>query len=234
MNAVVLRSAVFGLIITGLVVAWSFGGKSYGGEAGVSLPKPALDLPAGKPGVLQTAILAGGCFWCEEGIFEQLKGVSAVVAGYAGGTAETATYELYTQSNHAEAVKITYDPEVISYGDLIRVLFTVGDPTTKDGQEPDYGHQYRMAVFYETDDQKKVAEAYIAQLSADKVYHRPIEATVEDMPHGFFPAEDYHQHFVTLHPDQPYVCAVSLPKIARIRAAFAQLVKPADQTAPNK
>jgi peptide-methionine (S)-S-oxide reductase len=197
-------------------------------------PKPAVDLPPAAPGTQRTAVLAGGCFWCEEGVFEQLAGVSKVVSGYAGGTAETATYERYHESNHAEAVQITYDPAVISYGDLLRVLFTAGDPTTPEGQEPDYGHGYRMAVFYQDDDQRRVAEAYIRQLGDAHVYAAPIAVTVEPMPLGFFPAEDYHQRFVALHPDHPYVCRWSLTKIARVRAALSTLVKPAEQTPPNR
>ncbi len=179
-------------------------------------------------------VIAGGCFWCEEAIFEQLKGVTAVVAGYAGGTAATATYEKYEESNHAEAVKITYDASLISFGELLRVLFAAGEPTVKDGQKPDYGHQYRMAVFYQSDAEKQVAEAYIRQLTEAKVYAEPIQATVEAMPEGFFPAEGYHQHFVSKNPDHPYVCQWSLRKIARIRAAFPDQVKTAELAPPNK
>jgi peptide-methionine (S)-S-oxide reductase len=203
------------------------------GEAPVP-PKALRDLPPGKPGELRTVVVAGGCFWCEEAVFEQLKGVTAVVAGYAGGTAATATYEQYEESNHAEAVKITYDSSLISYGDLLRVLFAAGEPTVKDGQKPDYGHQYRMAVFYQNEAEKQAAEAYISQLTEAKVYDQPIQATVETMPEGFFPAEGYHQHFVSKNPDHPYVCQWSLRKIARIRAAFPDQVKTAELAPPNK
>ncbi len=217
----------------------SCAGSSPASEAAAAkpvaaLPKPAVDLPLGRPGEARTAVLAGGCFWCEEAAFEQLKGVTSVVSGYAGGTAATATYESYHETNHAEAIKITYDAAQITYGELLRVLFTAGDPTTKDGQKPDFGHQYRMAVFTADDEQKRVAEAYIRQLDEAKAFAAPIAATVESMPLGFFPAEDYHQHYVTLHPDQAYVRAWSLPKIARVRAAFPDEVKPADQAPPNK
>ncbi len=191
-------------------------------------PKAARDLPPGKPGELRTVVVAGGCFWCEEAVFEQLTGVTAVVAGYAGGTAATATYDKYEESNHAEAVKITYDSARISYGDLLRVLFAAGEPTVKDGQKPDYGHQYRMAVFYQNPEEKQVAEAYIQQLTEAKVYDQPIQVTVELMPEGFFSAEEYHQHFVTRNPEHPYVCTWSLKKIARIRAAFPAQVKPTE------
>jgi peptide-methionine (S)-S-oxide reductase len=225
------RPATAALLALAGLAAWyrADANAAEGGSANAAiwpLPKAAVELPAAKPGETRTAVLAGGCFWCEEGVFEQLKGVTKVVAGYAGGTAETANYDDYHDSNHAESVQITYDPAVITYGELIRVLFSAGDPTVKDGQEPDYGHGYRMAIFYATDDEKKVAEAYIAQLTAAKAYKAPIVATVEPMPHGFFPAEAYHQHFVTEHPDHPYVCRWSLHKIQRVRATFADEVVP--------
>ena len=189
-------------------------------------PMPKSDLPAPKDDEkTRTAIFGMGCFWCSVGIFEQFKGVISAQAGYAGGTAETATYDKYELSNHAEAVKITYDPHQITYARLLQILFTVGDATTKDGQAPDFGHQYRIAVFYENDDQKKVAEAYIKQLTDAKVFDKPIAVTVEDMPHGFFPAEEYHQEFVKKNPDQPYVRSCSLPKMQRARGLFKDLLK---------
>ncbi len=238
----------FGLLSLTTLLLWSCGAQETAGPAAVQtpapvaakepakglLPLPAIDLPAGKPGEMRTAVLAGGCFWCEEGVFEQLAGVTSVVAGYAGGTAETATYERYHESNHAEAVRITYDASKISFGHLLRVLFMAGDPTTADGQEPDFGHGYRMAVFFEDEDQRRVAEAYIRQLTEAHRYEQPIAVTVEPMPHGFFPAEDYHQRFVVKNPDHPYVCRWSLTKIARVRAALAGEVKPAGQAPPNQ
>jgi peptide-methionine (S)-S-oxide reductase len=227
-----MRATILSAILVGAFIAWAGAGRGIAAEP--PPPKPVLDLPAGKPGETRTAVLAGGCFWCEEAVFEQLKGVSAVVSGYAGGTAETATYEKYHDSNHAEAIKITYDPSVITYGELIRVLVTVGDPTTKDGQDPDYGHQYRMAVFYADDEQKRVAEAYFKQLDAAKAFSKPIAATVEPFPLGFFPAEDYHQHYVVKHPDHPYVRRYSFEKIAHVRTAFPDEVKPAGETPPNR
>jgi peptide-methionine (S)-S-oxide reductase len=217
------------------VIAASCAGPSAATEAATRpLPKLQLDIPLGKPGEQRTAVLAGGCFWCEEAAFEQFSGVIGVVSGYAGGTADTATYERYHESNHAEVIQITYDASLLSYGELIRILFTAGDPTTKDGQKPDYGHQYRMAVFYGSDEEKRIAEAYIRQLTEAKVYAKPIEVTVEAMPLGFFPAEEYHQGFVSKHPDHPYVRQWSLPKIALVRSAFPDAVKPAEQTPPKR
>lgn len=218
-------------LIHAIVVAILIGAAGFScsptASAITPTPKPNSDLPAPREDEkTRTAIFGMGCFWCAEAAFEQLKGVNEVVAGYAGGDKDTATYEKYHDSNHAEAVKITYDPRQITYGQLLQVLFTVGDATTKDGQKPDFGHQYRIAVFYENDDQKNVAEAYIKQLTDAKTFNEPIAVTVENMPHGFFPAEDYHQHFVTKHPDHPYVMQWSTEKVRRVREAFKDWVKP--------
>jgi peptide-methionine (S)-S-oxide reductase len=199
------------------------------------LPVPAKDLPAPKPDEhSRTAVLAGGCFWCVEAVFDSVKGVDKCVSGYAGGTKETANYEHYSESNHAEAVKITYDPHVITYAKLLQILFTVSEPTVKDKQGPDAGHQYRMAVFYENDAQKAVAEAYIKQLTDAHVFDEPIETTVEPMPEGFFPAEEYHQQFVKKNPDHPYVQSVSIPKLKKLREAFPNLIKPGSVAAKAK
>ena len=217
------------LVVLGLSAALMSCARPLAAAADVkALPKPNTDLPAPSAGEkTRTAIFAGGCFWCVEAAFESLKGVSDVTSGYAGGTKETANYERYHESNHAEVVKITYDPHVITYAQLLQVLFTISEPTVKDKQGPDAGHQYRMAVFYENDEQKKVAEAYIKQLTDAKAFgDEPIVTTVESMPEGFFPAEDYHQNYVEHHPDQPYVRAWSIPKLEKLRAAFPDLIKP--------
>ena len=196
------------------------------------LPKPATDLPAASTGETRTAVFAGGCFWCVEAVFEQLDGVTDVVSGYAGGKKQDAQYETVGsgRTNHAESVKITYDPSKISYGELLRVLFTVSEPTLKDGQTPDFGHQYRMAVFYENDDQKRVAEAYIKQLNDAKIFDKPIATTVEPLGEGFFEAEAYHQDFVAHHPDHPYVQQWSVPKLQKVRDHFASELKSAHPT----
>jgi peptide-methionine (S)-S-oxide reductase len=199
-------------------------------KAAADLPKAQVDLPAPSEGeTTRTAIFAGGCFWCAEAVFEQLNGVSEVISGYAGGTKETATYETYMNSNHAEAIKITYDPRKITYGELLRVLFATADPTQKDGQGPDLGHQYRFAVFFENDDQKRIAEAYIKQLTDAHVFDKPIAATVEPLGGGFFPAEEYHQDYVAHHPDHPYVQRFSVPKLKKLRAQFRGDLKNPDQ-----
>ncbi len=201
------------------------------------LPAPAVDLQTDqnpKSGELHTAVFAGGCFWCVEGVFDQLDGVKTAVSGYAGGSKATADYETVCTgtTGHAESVKITYDPSKITYGQLLRVLFTVIDPTTKDRQGPDAGTQYRSTIFYENDDQKKVAEAYIKQLDAAGVFPDPIVTTLEPLkPDAFYPAEDYHQKYLVCHLHNPYIMREGLPKVAKVREKFADKVKP-PTTAP--
>jgi peptide-methionine (S)-S-oxide reductase len=201
------------------------------------LPAPALELAAdktAKPGQTHTAIFAGGCFWCIEGVFQQLQGVEKVVSGYAGGTKATANYEMVctASTGHAEAVKITYDPAKTSYAKLLRVFFTLHDPTTKNRQGPDSGPQYRSAIFFEDEDQKKVAETYIKQLDATKIFPQPIVTTLEPLKaDAFYPAEDYHQNYVVCHLRNPYVMQEALPKIDKVREKFKDEVKPATMPA---
>ena len=193
-------------------------------------PPPLVDLTAPEPdaaGEQRTAIFAGGCFWCTEVVFEQLKGVSEVVSGYAGGTADTANYEAVSASasDHAEAIKIIYDPGQISYGQLLKVFFTVAhDPTQKDRQGPDRGRQYRSAVFFASDEEKNVVEAYVRQLEEAGTWSRPIVTTLEPLEQ-FYPAEDYHQDFVKHHPNHGYVVVNALPKVKKVREKFAELVR---------
>lgn len=195
---------------------------------GADLPKPAVDLPAGKEGEIRTAVFAGGCFWCTEAVFEQLAGVSNVVSGYAGDRKDQADYEKVSSgaTNHAESIQITYDPSKISYCELIRVLFSLTDPTAKDYQGPDHGHQYRSAIFYANDDEKRVAEAYIKQLTDAKVFNKPIVTTLEPLS-AFYTAEQYHQDFVRNNPNHPYVQQWAVPKVSKVREKFAEEVKPA-------
>lgn len=227
--------SIYAAFTLGLSLAVASCAGAHGAEALKPLPLPAKDLPAPSADEhSRTCVLAGGCFWCVEAMFDSIKGVENCVSGYAGGTKETANYQHYSESNHAEAVKITYDPHVISYAKLLQVLFTMSEPTVKDKQGPDAGHQYRMAVFYENNAQKKVAEAYIQQLTEAHVFNAPIETTVEPMPQGFFPAEGYHQHYVKNHPDDPYVRSVSIPKLIRLRQIFPDLIKPGSVAAEAK
>lgn len=207
-------------------------------HASGEIPQPAIDLAAdanAKPGELHTMVVAGGCFWCVEGVYAQLKGVTSAVSGYAGGTKETANYKTVCTgtTGHAESVKITYDPSKITFGQLLRVLFTVIDPTTKDRQGADSGTQYRSVIFYENEDQMKVADAYIKQLDAAKVYDRPIVTTLEPLkPEAFYPAEDYHQNYVACHLHAPYVQQAAIPKIEKVREKFKDQVKPEQAEKP--
>src|SRR4051794_34940488 len=165
------------------------------------LPKPAVELPAAKPGEVRSVVLAGGCFWCTEGAFAQFKGVSDVTSGYTGDTKDKANYKRVCQgdTNHAESIKITYDPGVISYGQLLQIFFTAHDPTTLDRQGNDVGHQYRSAIFYANDDEKSVAEAYLKQLNDAKVFHDRVVTTIEPLKE-FYSAETYHQDYVEKNP----------------------------------
>lgn len=229
----IARTATAALVLTGVVMIMAF--KSlFGGESSHArnLPKPEKELPSdadAKPGQTHTATFAGGCFWCIEGVFAQLQGVVKAESGYAGGPKETANYEAVCTgaTGHAEAVRITYDPSKITYGQLMRALFTVIDPTTKNRQGPDRGMQYRSAIFYADEDQKKTAEAYIAQLDNAKIFSRPIVTTLEPLKaEAFYPAEAYHQGYVACHLNNGYVVQEALPKIDKVREAFKDQVKP--------
>jgi peptide-methionine (S)-S-oxide reductase len=193
----------------------------------VSLPDPAVDITPAVKGT-QTAVFAGGCFWCTEAVFEQLIGVEKVVAGYAGGDAATAHYEIVGsgKTDHAESIQITFDPARISYGRLLKVFFSVAhDPTLLNRQGPDWGRQYRSAIFYKDAEQKRVAEAYIKQLELAQVFHKPVVTEVTALK-AFYPAEEYHQQFVRRHPNHPYVVVNALPKLDKLKKQFPDLVKP--------
>jgi peptide-methionine (S)-S-oxide reductase len=195
--------------------------------AAAEFPAPATDIPAAVTKQKGTAVLAGGCFWGVEAVFERLKGVSDVVSGYAGGSRITAEYEIVSSgvTSHAESVKITFDPSQITYGRLLQIYFAVAhDPTTLNRQGPDSGTQYRSAIFYATDDQKRVAEAYIDQLNNSKVFPRPIVTQVVPLK-SFYDAEDYHQHYLDHHPNEPYIVYNDLPKIKHLQQQFPDLLK---------
>lgn len=187
-----------------------------------TFPDPIEDLQISPDAGPQTMVLAGGCFWCTEGVFETAPGVTDVVSGYAGGSAQTATYRAVCSgdTDHAEVIRVTYDPKVITFGKLLKLFFAIAhDPTTLDRQGPDQGRQYRSAIFYDGEDQKRVAEAYIRQLSGAKVFTRPIVTTLEPLER-FYPAEEYHQDFVRNNPSHPYIQQQALPKVAKARGAL--------------
>ncbi len=190
------------------------------------LPSPRKDIPLARSSEPRTAVFAGGCFWCVEAVYEQLDGVKDEVSGYAGGTRETAVYKIVSggSTKHAEAVKITYDPSRITYGQLLKVFFATHDPTTRDRQGPDTGHQYRSAIFYATEEEKQVAEAYIRQLDEAKAFKKPIVTTVEPLDE-FYPAEEYHQNFAKKNPNHPYILQWAAPKVEKTRQKFADQVK---------
>lgn len=191
------------------------------------VPPAAVDIPAGGGHQPAVAVLAGGCFWGVEAVFEHLKGVTDVVSGYAGGSSQAAHYEMVGtgRTGHAESVQITYDPAQISYGKLLQVFFTVAhDPTQLNRQGPDEGTQYRSAIFYQSDEQKHVAEAYIRQLTEAKVFRHPIATKVVPLP-AFYPAEEYHQNYIARNPGNPYVMYNDLPKLSELKKRFPDLTK---------
>jgi peptide-methionine (S)-S-oxide reductase len=191
-------------------------------EDAVVIPPPAADLQTSQG--VQTAVLAGGCFWGVQGVFQHTSGVVNAVSGYAGGSKGTADYQMVStgSTGHAESVEIKYDPKKISYGKILQIFFSVAhDPTQLNRQGPDSGTQYRSAIFTTSEEQKKVAETYIAQLNAAKVYRKPIVTKVGALE-AFYPAEAYHQDYLTLHPNQPYIAYNDLPKIENLKKIFAE------------
>jgi peptide-methionine (S)-S-oxide reductase len=196
-----------------------------GNASGFSVPGPTVDAAKAAKSGEQTAVVAGGCFWGIQAVFQHVKGVKSATSGYSGGDARTAQYEIVStgETGHAESVKITYDPSQVTYGELLRVFFSVAhDPTELNRQGPDQGTQYRSVIFYGSDEQKKIAEAYIAQLDAAKVFPRAIVTQVVPLK-AFYPAEAYHQNYATLHPDEPYIVYNDAPKVAHLRQEFPQL-----------
>jgi peptide-methionine (S)-S-oxide reductase len=202
----------------------------FGGDTGVPadrFPDPEIDIPPDPTGTPQAVVLAGGCFWCTEAVFVKLDGVIGVVSGYAGGTAETADYRAVCSgtTDHAEVIRVRYDSSRISFGQILKVFFAVAhDPTHVNRQGNDIGRQYRSAIFYADEQQKRVAEAYIRQLTAAKAFTAPVATTLEPLEQ-FFEAEDYHQDFVARNPDQPYVAAVAMPKVKKLEKAFGDKLK---------
>jgi peptide-methionine (S)-S-oxide reductase len=207
------------------VAASAFLGTGFAAEKAVQLPPPAQDV--GSAGATEKAVFAGGCFWGVQAVFQHTNGVLNAVSGYSGGDKASARYGPVSagRTSHAEAVEITYDPKVVSYGTLLQIYFSVAhDPTTLNRQGPDTGPQYRSAVFYRDAEQKRVTEAYIAQLEAAKAFPRKIVTQVAPLA-AFYPAEAYHQDYATRHPNQPYIVTFDLPKIANLKATMPQLYR---------
>jgi peptide-methionine (S)-S-oxide reductase len=211
------------VLLSAAVLAGSF----LLGAANRPFPAPAVDMPAASAPGMQTAVLAGGCFWGVEGVFERIKGVKKVVSGFAGGEKSTAHYEDVStgRTGHAESVQITFDPQKITYAQLLMVYFSVvHNPTELNRQGPDTGTQYRSAIFYENDDQKKVAEAYIQQLNAAKLFRRPIVTQVVPLK-GFYAAESYHQHYLDNNMSNPYIVYNDLPKLSALKKEYPEFCK---------
>ena len=190
-------------------------------------PDPVTDEPLATASTQRQVVLAGGCFWCTEAVFEKLDGVIDVVSGYAGGTAATAKYDIVSNgsTDHAEVIAITYDPSKITLGQLLKVFFNIAhDPTQLNRQGADVGRQYRSAIFFADKEQEKIARAYIGQLNETKVFSRPIVTTLEPLTE-FYPAEGYHQDFAVRNPTQPYVQGVALPKVDKLEEKYPEKLK---------
>ena len=208
----------------GLSLGASVGCRAGGFESGPIVPAPKVDDALAAKPAKQTAVFAGGCFWGTQTVFEHVKGVVKVTAGYAGGSAATATYSQVTTetTKHAESVQVVFDPSRITYGTLLQVFFAIHDPTTLNRQGPDEGTSYRSAIFTTSDDQRRIATAYIGQLGAEKVFARPIVTEV-NAPTPFYAGEDYDQDYAMNNPDNPYILVCDRPKLETLKKEFPQL-----------
>jgi peptide-methionine (S)-S-oxide reductase len=213
------RITVSGVIAGGALVLYAL--FALGGENAALAPPPAFDAPKAT-GELQTAVLAGGCFWGVEGVYEHVRGVKSVESGYAGGTKADAHYDIVSggDTGHAESVRIVFDPAELSYGEILQIFFSVvHDPTQFNKQGPDHGKQYRSNIFYADDMQRQIATKYIAQLEVAKVYSGPIVTRLDPLK-AFYPAEGYHQNFLAKNPTYPYIVYNDLPKIRALQKEF--------------
>lgn len=226
MNRVLIALLAFGLIAALFVAIRTT--PAHAASDYTTFPDPKEDLKLPDDAGAQVVILAGGCFWCTEGVFDNTPGINDVVSGYAGGTAETANYDAVStgRTDHAEAVRVVYDPKKTTFGKVLKAFFAIAhDPTTLNQQGPDVGRQYRSAIFYTSEDQKRVAEAYIKQLNDAKAFISPIVTTLEPFK-GFYAAEGYHQDFVKKNPNHGYILQQALPKIIKAKAAAAAATQP--------
>lgn len=219
------RDTILSIIAVLAVAAGAWLASASASERAVKLPPPAIDPAASAQ--QETAVFAGGCFWGVQAVFQHTKGVLNAVSGYAGGEMETAKYEMVGsgRTGHAESVQVTYDPKQISYGKLLQIFFSVAhDPTQLNYQGPDHGPQYRSAVFYREAGQKQVAGRYIAQLEAAHAFRGKIVTQLTPLA-AFYPAEDYHQDYATLHPDSGYIVAFDLPKIGNLKTTMPEVYR---------
>lgn len=221
MTRFLVLAAALALVATAMMAC------SSATASATAIPDPVLDAPLANAKGEQTAVLAGGCFWGVEAVFEHVKGVADVRSGYSGGSPSTAAYEKVGtgETGHAEAVRITYDPSQISYGQLLKVFFSVAhDPTELNRQGPDTGTQYRSAIFYANEEQKRIAQAYVEQLNRGKAFPRPIVTQINALQ-SFNEAEAYHQDYLVNHPNQPYIVINDLPKVENLRKQLPGLYK---------
>lgn len=232
-----LPSRWMGPVAIGLVLTGVCPGAlpaALAAEEAVVIPAPLLDNPKA-PGPLQTAVIAGGCFWGVQGVYQHVRGVRQVLSGYSGGTKATAEYKTVSRGGtaHAESVEIRFDPQGLSYGEILQIYFSVAhDPTQLNRQGPDTGMQYRSNIFYVDDSQKRIAEAYIAQLDGTKAFGRAIVTRVERLT-AFYPAEAYHQDFLIRNPHHPYIVINDLPKIVNLKRAFPARYREQPVTVPS-
>jgi peptide-methionine (S)-S-oxide reductase len=213
---------MFAMMLTLLAGAISC---SAGSGAAAAVPAPAVDELKATASGKQTAVVAGGCFWGIQAVFQHVKGVVSATSGYSGGSAKTAEYETVStgETGHAESEQIVYDPSQITYGELLRIFFSVAhDPTELNRQGPDEGTQYRSVIFYGNDEQKHIAEAYIAQLNQARIFSKPIVTQLVPLK-AFYPAEAYHQNYAATHPDNPYIAYNDAPKVEHLRREFPDL-----------
>jgi len=224
-NRFAIAGKIAGIGLAAALSAAFFSGTSDAARQPV--PEPRLDVPAQKG--LQSAVFAGGCFWGVEAVFEHVKGVTNAVSGYSGGKPAHPSYEQVSsgETGHAESVRVTWDPKQVSYGQLLKVFFSVAhDPTQLNHQGPDHGTQYRSAIFYANAEQQRVAQAYIAQMTAAKTYgNAPIVTQVQPLS-KFWPAEGYHQDFARLNPTHPYIVVHDAPKVARLKERYPSMYRP--------
>jgi peptide-methionine (S)-S-oxide reductase len=224
-RVVMLRFVVRAFAILAAVLPLGRGASCNAAGGSVTIPNPSVDAPLAPTKSQQTAVLAGGCFWGIQAVFEHLKGVIRATSGYSGGSADTAQYERVStgRTGHAEAVQVTYDPSQITYGQLLKVFFSVAhDPTQLNQQGPDVGTQYRSAIFYASEEQKRIAQAYVNQLNQAKVFPRAIATQIVTL-NAFYPAEDYHQDYADNHPENLYIVINDLPKVEHLHKQFPEL-----------
>jgi peptide-methionine (S)-S-oxide reductase len=226
MNSPVLAktAVLLAVLIIAAAATWQ---RAHAASAAVALPNPVVDAPLATHSGRETTVLAGGCFWGIQAVFQHVKGVKDATSGYSGGSVSSPDYEQVSsgETGHAESVKITFDPSQISYGQLLKVFFSVAlDPTQLNRQGPDSGTQYRSVIFYANAEQQHIAQAYISQLDQAKSFPLPIVTQVVPLK-AFYPAEPYHQNYATLHPDNPYIAINDAPKVDHLRQQFPDLYK---------